>query len=85
VNFQDNLSSESRVVPCGQTDRLDAAILRFRNFARAPKNFRYLLAFLGVMILAKQFLVTDNRCAVSQLFVGFAVKHFARTDGINKL
>ena len=43
------------------------------------------MAFLGLIISAKQFLMTNNRCAVSQLFVGFAVKHFARTDGINKL
>jgi hypothetical protein len=41
--------------------------------------------FLGLIILAKHFLMTGNRCAVSQLSLGFAVKHFARRDGINKL
>jgi len=85
VNFQDSLSSESRDVPCEQTDRHDAAICRFRNFARAPKNVRQIMDFLGLIILAKQFLMTDNRCAISQLFLGFAVKNFARRDGINKL
>jgi hypothetical protein len=43
------------------------------------------MAFLGLIILAKHFQMTNNRCAVSQLFVGFAVKQFARIDGINKL
>jgi hypothetical protein len=43
------------------------------------------MAFHVLIISAKQFQMTGNRCAVSQLFVGFAVKHFARTDGINKL
>jgi hypothetical protein len=42
INFNENPSSESRVVPCGQTDgrtyEYDEANDRFRNFANAPNN-----------------------------------------------
>jgi hypothetical protein len=36
VKFHQNLSSGSRVVPCGQTDM--KLITAFRNFANFPKN-----------------------------------------------
>jgi urease accessory protein UreF len=41
IKFDENVSSGSRVVPCGQTDgRTDMTKLRvaFRNSAKAPKN-----------------------------------------------
>ena len=41
IKFQENPSSDSRVVQCGQTDRrADMTKLRvvFLNFANAPKN-----------------------------------------------
>jgi len=41
--------------------RNDAANWRFRNFVRAPKNVLYLMAFLGLIMLAKLFLMSDNR------------------------
>jgi hypothetical protein len=37
VKFQENPSSGSRLVPCGQTD-MKKLIFAFRNFAKAPKN-----------------------------------------------
>jgi hypothetical protein len=37
MEFYQNLSSGSRVVPCGQTD-MTKLIVAFRNFANAPKN-----------------------------------------------
>jgi hypothetical protein len=44
MKFYENPSRESRVVPCGwtdrrtETDRHDKLIIAFRNFAIAPKN-----------------------------------------------
>ena len=41
IEFQQNLSSRVRVVPCGQTDGqmgMTKLILTFRDFADAPKN-----------------------------------------------
>ena len=38
IKFYENPSSESRVVPFGQTDRHDEANGIFRNFAKAPKS-----------------------------------------------
>ena len=43
IKFHENLSSGSRVVPCGQTDRRTAMtklIFPFRNFANAPNNVK---------------------------------------------
>ena len=37
VNFHQNPSSGSRVVPCGQTDMTKLTVA-FRSFANAPKN-----------------------------------------------
>jgi hypothetical protein len=37
INFHQNPSSGSRVVPCGQTD-MAKLIVAFRNFAKAPNN-----------------------------------------------
>jgi hypothetical protein len=37
-HFHENPSSGSRVVPFGQTDRHNEAVISFRNFANAPKN-----------------------------------------------
>jgi hypothetical protein len=39
IKFHGNLSSGSRVVPCGRTDgQMTKLIVVFRNFANAPKN-----------------------------------------------
>ena len=38
MKFSENPSSESRVVPCGRTDRFAEANTRFSKFANAPKN-----------------------------------------------
>ena len=39
IEFHQNPSNESRVVPCGQTDRhMTKLIVAFRNIANAPKN-----------------------------------------------
>ena len=40
IKFNENPSSESRVVPCGRTDRHDEANIpdAFRNFSKAPTN-----------------------------------------------
>jgi hypothetical protein len=41
IKYHENLSSGSRVVPCGQTDRqtdVKKLIVAFRNFLNAPKN-----------------------------------------------
>jgi hypothetical protein len=38
VKFHGSPSIGSQVVPCGQTDRHDEAIVAFRNFANEPKN-----------------------------------------------
>jgi len=41
IKFHENLSSGSRVVPCGRTDRrtdMAKLIVAFRNFAKAPRN-----------------------------------------------
>jgi len=37
----ENLSSGSRAIPCGQTDRHVEANIAFRNFANAPKNLYF--------------------------------------------
>jgi len=45
IKFHENRSSDSLIVPCGQTDgRTDMTKLidSFRNFAKAPKNVSYL-------------------------------------------
>jgi hypothetical protein len=39
IKFHQNPFSGSRVVPCGQIDRQDEAVVAFRSFAKAPKNF----------------------------------------------
>ena len=36
INFHENSSSGSRVVPCGETDRLAKLIVAFGSFANAP-------------------------------------------------
>jgi len=44
TKFHKNLSSGSRVVPCGRTDRRIDMIkltVAFRNFANAPKKFKF--------------------------------------------
>jgi hypothetical protein len=38
TKFHKNLSSGSRDVPCGQTDRHDRPTVSFHNFAHMPKN-----------------------------------------------
>jgi hypothetical protein len=39
IKFQENLSSGSRVLPCGQREgQTTKIIVAFRNFANAPKN-----------------------------------------------
>jgi hypothetical protein len=38
INFHENPSSGSRVVPCGQTEDMTEVIVAFRNFANAPKT-----------------------------------------------
>jgi hypothetical protein len=38
AKFHENPSSESQVIPCGQTDKRDEASSRFSQFANAPKN-----------------------------------------------
>jgi hypothetical protein len=41
INFYENPSSGSRVVPCGQTDRqtdMTKLIVTSRNFSKAPRN-----------------------------------------------
>jgi hypothetical protein len=38
IKCHENLSSGSRLVPCGQTDGYDEANSLFRNFTKAPKN-----------------------------------------------
>jgi len=44
IKFNENPSSGSRVIPCGQTDvrtdRHDGAIVASRNFASAPKTIK---------------------------------------------
>jgi hypothetical protein len=37
IKFYKNLSSGSRVIPCGRTD-ITKPVVAFRNFANAPKN-----------------------------------------------
>jgi hypothetical protein len=37
INFHENPSIGSRVVPCGQTD-MTKLVVAFRNFANAPEN-----------------------------------------------
>ena len=59
--------------------------LALSQFCESAKECSLPCGLLGLIILAKQFLMTDNRCAVLQLFVCFVVKHFVGTDGINKL
>jgi hypothetical protein len=36
--FNENLSSGSKVVPCGRTDIHDEALVPFRNFANVPNK-----------------------------------------------
>jgi hypothetical protein len=43
IKFQENPSSGSPVVPCGQTDRHDETNSCFCNFVTVPKNSTYLL------------------------------------------
>jgi hypothetical protein len=38
MTFHENPSNESRVVPCGRTDRQTKLIVAFRNFAKTPKH-----------------------------------------------
>ena len=43
IKFHENLSSGSRVVPCGRTDRqtyMTKLIVAFRSFANSPKKKR---------------------------------------------
>jgi len=54
TKFQENPSSGSRVVPCGQTDGQNE-IVPFRNFANAPKNVSMSAVILQLKVL-QQFL-----------------------------
>jgi hypothetical protein len=73
-NFHENPSSESRVVPCGRTDRqADVTKLRvaFRNFANAPKNTLCALKhlnespdFTSVLFIAKSRTVLGSMALV---------------------
>jgi len=50
MKFHENPSSESRVVPCGPTDRrtdITKLIVAFRNFANAPKKSWVWMTWLG--------------------------------------
>ena len=44
IKFHKNLSSGSRVVPCGRTDRrtdMTKLVVAFRNFANAPEKILF--------------------------------------------
>jgi hypothetical protein len=53
--LHENLSSGSRVVPCGRTDRrtdMTKLIVAFRNFADAPKTIsstKFIFLSFGIM------------------------------------
>jgi hypothetical protein len=50
IKFNQNPSSQSRVVPCGQTDGHEV-ITAFRNFAKVPKNDKSFPTTLLLMLL----------------------------------
>jgi hypothetical protein len=54
IKFYENLSSWSRVVPCGQTD-MKRLIIAFRNFAKAPRKSSYIYTYIQCTLHRNQF------------------------------
>ena len=48
IRFHENPSSESRVVPCGKTDRHDEANSRFPQFCEGAPKLKPLLLPIGL-------------------------------------
>jgi len=54
IKFYENPSSESRIVPCVQTD-MTKLIVAFPNFANAPKNINSYLTENTVFLITNMY------------------------------
>ena len=50
IKFNQNASSGSRLIPCGQTD-MTKLIVAFRNFANAPESVTHVNAHYDTLFL----------------------------------